>query len=79
LNIHKDFSKISTDILAQYFSKFDVLKNIFNTAIEFERISMNRNFENHTSSSVEIKGFIGVLLDYYSIDRIMFLNEIKSI
>ena len=79
LNIHKDFSKISTDILTQYFSKFDVLKNIFNTAIEFERISMNRNFENHTSSSVEIKGFIGVLLDYYSIDRVIFLNEIKSI
>ena len=72
LNINKELNDINTDILAQYFSKFDVLKSTFNTAIEFEKLSMNRAFELHTSASVEIKGFIGVLLDYYSIDRVKF-------
>jgi len=77
VNIYKDFNNTDTNHLAQYFSKFDVLKNTFNTAIEFEKISMSKTFTNHLTASTEVKSFIGVLLDYYSIDRVKFLNATK--
>jgi len=77
LNIIKQFEDIPTNILAEYFSKQDVLKSIFKTAIEFESIAMQKVFVNHLESSVEIKSFINVLLDFYSIDRVKFAESIK--
>lgn len=76
-NIHKELDSMQTDTLAQYFSKYEVLKKMFNTAIDFEQLAMNKNFSNHTASSVEIKGFIGALLDFSSIDRVEFAEATK--
>lgn len=76
-NIHKELESMQTNILSQYFSKYEVLKNIFNTGIDFEQLAMNKIFKNHLDSSVEIKGCIGVLLDFYSIDRVEFSTASK--
>lgn len=76
-NINKQLEDIQTNILADYFSMYEVLQNIFKTAIAFEEIAMKKEFVNHTKSSVEIKSFVGVLLDFYSVDRVKFSNAIK--
>ena len=76
-NINKQFENMPTDILAEYFSNNDVLKNIFKTAIEFENIAMSRVLKTHSESLVEVKSFIGVMLDYYGIDRVKFSQAIE--
>lgn len=76
-NIQKQLEDIQTNILAEYFSNYEVLQSIFTTAITFEEIAMNKNFVNHLDSSVEIRGFIGALLDFYSVDRVKFSSAIK--
>lgn len=76
-NINKQLEDIQTDILAEYFSKYEVLQSIFNTAILFEEMAMKKEFINHVNSPVEIKGLIGVLLDFYSIDRVDFTEATK--
>lgn len=76
-NIDKQLKDIKTDILAEYFSKYEVLQNLFSTAILFEEMAMKKEFSNHMDSSVGIKGLISVLLDFYSIDRVDFMEAIK--
>lgn len=77
-NIHKQLDEIQTDILADYFSSFEVLQNIFKTGIDFESIAMKKIFVSHLGSSVEIKSFVGALLDYFCIDRVKFSEAVKS-
>lgn len=76
-NIHKQLENIETDILADYFSNYEVLQNIFKTAIDFEAIAMKKQFSGHINSSVEIRSFIGALLDFYGIDRKQFSDATK--
>jgi hypothetical protein len=66
-----------TDMLAEYFSNNEVLKNIFKTAIEFESIAMARALKTHLEAPIEIKSFIGVLLDFYGIDRVKFSQTVE--
>lgn len=66
------FENLNTNILAEYFSKNDVSKNLFNVAIEFEQIAMNKNFVNHNNSSIPLRSMLGCLLDHWKIDRSIF-------
>lgn len=77
-NIYKQLGAFQTDPLAEHFSKYEVLQGIFKTAIIFEEMAMRKTFVNHLESLVEIKAFISVLLDFYSIDRISFSNASKG-
>lgn len=76
-NIKNQMNNIQTNILAEYFSKFEVAQNTYKTAIEFEQIAMKKKFPKHDDFSVFTKGFISVLLDFYSIDRVMFSEATK--
>lgn len=76
-NINKQLEDIQTNILAEYFSKHEVLQGMFTTALKFEALSMQKEFSSHTDSTVEVKSFIGALLDYYSIDRVKFSENTK--
>jgi hypothetical protein len=76
-NIRKQLENIQTNILADYFSNYEVSQNIFKTAIEFEQLAMNKTFVNHSDSSISARGFISVLLDFYSIDRVKFSEAAK--
>lgn len=77
-NINKQFENIPTGKLAEYFIKSDVSKSLFQTGIEFEKLAMNKDFKTHINESVEIKSFISVLLDYWTIDRVNFTNAINA-
>lgn len=77
LNINKQLDNIQSNILSDYFSNNEVVQGLFKTAIAFEELSMKKQFTNHTNGSVEIKGFISVLLDFYAIDRVSFSEATK--
>lgn len=76
-NINKQLEDIQTNILAEYFSKHEVLQGMFGTALKFEALSMQKEFSSHSEGTVEMKSFIGALLDYYSIDRVKFSENTK--
>lgn len=77
-NITKQLDDIQVNILSQYFSKFDVMQHLFETAIEFENLAMSKIFELHINSSIGVKSFIGVFLDFFSIDRVKFSESIQA-
>ncbi|MDX1489877.1 MAG: hypothetical protein R3332_01210 [Pseudohongiellaceae bacterium] len=64
-----DFESLPTKIVGEYFAKSEVAKVIFSTAREFESIAMNRTFKSHSESTIELRGIIGCLLDYWGINR----------
>jgi hypothetical protein len=74
LNIDEKLSSLPTGILSEFFSKSDVGKSLFNTAKELEGLAMNKEFKHHSSASVDVKSFLGCLLDYWGIDRKKFSN-----
>jgi hypothetical protein len=74
-NLDSEMSKLPTNILSEYFSKSDVGKTLFSTAKEVEKISMSKKFVSHSSSTIEVRSFIGCLLDYWQIDRSQFVLE----
>lgn len=77
-NIESKISSLPTGILGEFFSKNDVMKTLFNVAIELESLAMNNVFRSHKDSSVEVRGLIGCLLDYWDIDRIKFVENFRS-
>jgi hypothetical protein len=77
-NIKKQLEDLQTNILADYFSNYEVLQKIFKTAITFEEFAMKKEFVNHLEGSIEIKSFVSVLLDFFSVDRVRFSDAIKT-
>jgi hypothetical protein len=53
--------------------------SIFKVAKDFEELSMQRNFSSHTMASVELRGMLACLLDYWGIDRLQFSDALKEI
>lgn len=73
-----DFESLPTNIVGEYFSKSEVGKTIFPVAKEFEALSMNRVFINHFSSSAELRGVVGCLLDCWGVSRKAFSAVAKE-
>jgi len=78
-SIEQQLSAIPTKILGEYFSKIEVVMTIFKVAKDFEELSMQRNFSPHTIASVELRGMLACLLDYWGIDRLQFSDALKDI
>ena len=76
LSIENQLSNLKTSVLGDYFSKNDVARTLFNVAKEFEQLAMARDFVFHDMASVELRGVLFCLLDYWGIDR-RFLSEIQ--
>ncbi|WP_235039901.1 hypothetical protein [Vreelandella profundi] len=64
-----DFESLPTNVIGEYFSKSEVGKVIFSVAKELENVAMSRSFRSHYESSIELRGVIGCLLDYWEINR----------
>ncbi|WP_273860677.1 hypothetical protein [Photobacterium sp. GSS17] len=74
--ISDEFESLPTQIIAEYFSKGEVARTLFNTAKELELYAMSKEFRPHTESSLETRALIGCLLDFWSIDRKAFSSSI---
>jgi hypothetical protein len=77
--INRQLSELPTNILGEYFSRNDVTKSIFNVAKEFEKLAMEREFSTHSAASIDLRGVLACLLDYWSIDRVYFAHAIQGL
>jgi hypothetical protein len=68
-SVERQLDSLQVDILAEYFSKPGVGRGLFAVAKEFEQLSMQRVFVEHSSASVELKSMLYCLMDHWSIDR----------
>lgn len=71
-NVEKQLAELNTAILGEFFSKNEVSRNLFTVAKEFEQLAMARHFSSHEAASIELRSTLFCLLDYWSIDRVMF-------
>lgn len=76
--VNADFESLPTNIIGEYFAKSEVGKVVFSVAREFENISMSRTFINHANSTIELRGIIGCLLDYWGINRKEFGSVVSA-
>jgi hypothetical protein len=72
VNIQSKISNLPTAILGEFFSKLEVMRTLFNVAIELESLAMAATFKQHKKASVEVRSLIGCLLDFWEIDRTQF-------
>ncbi|NKQ10644.1 hypothetical protein [Pseudomonas sp. SST3] len=75
LSVDKQLAALQADILGSYFSRPEVGKNLFNTAKEFEQLSMQRQFTTHSQASTDLKSMFYCLLDHWSIDRTLMADR----
>ncbi|MCA0355256.1 MAG: hypothetical protein LCH85_24960 [Chloroflexi bacterium] len=68
-NLEEVYSSIPVNILSDYFSKSDIVKNLFNLAISFEKLAYNKTFYPLPSIDNDLQSIIGVILDFYNIER----------
>lgn len=74
------FRQLPSPILSEYFSKKEISNYLFDLALEFEKLAMNREFQHHSSQeNVLIKGTLFCLLDYWNISRSQFEEFSKKI
>jgi hypothetical protein len=67
--LSKDLDSIPTRILAEYFAKQSVLHDLFAIGKELEAAAYKANFVAPQSLTAGAKGAIGVLLDFWEMDR----------
>ncbi|WP_240775106.1 hypothetical protein [Pedobacter xixiisoli] len=73
-SVEHQFEQLNTGILAEYFSRSEVSRSLFSVAKELEKMAMNREFLSHHTASVETKGLLFCLLDYWGISRTYFIK-----
>jgi hypothetical protein len=77
-SVERQLSSLNTIILGEYFSKTEATKSLFSVAREFEHLSMQRSFSPHSNASIELRGLLGCLLDFWAIDRVVFGEKATS-
>lgn len=67
--------EIEIDILKEYFSKQDVIKNLFKLAIQFEKLAFSRVLASPNSIDTELKSIIAMFLDYFKLNRKNYFEQ----
>jgi hypothetical protein len=73
--LSKELDAIPTNILAEYFAKQSVSHDLFGVAKELEAAAYNAAFTPPQSLTPAAKGIIGVLLDFWEMDRKAILQN----
>lgn len=75
------FRQLPSHILSEHFSKKEIFNHLFELALEFEKLAMNREFQHHSNQELNplIKGTLFCLLDYWDISRLQFEELSKEI
>ncbi|NWJ22650.1 hypothetical protein HWX89_00010 [Rhizobium sp. RM] len=72
VSVERQLEQLNTAGLGEFFSKTDVARALFSVGREFEQLAFARNFKSHNVASVELKSVLFSLVDFWSIDRVMF-------
>lgn len=73
--IKKIVDEIDIDILKEYFSKQETIKNLFKWSISFEKLAFSRILTMPNNLDIEQKGLIAVFLDYYKLNRKSYFEQ----
>ena len=73
--IKKIVDEIDIEILKEYFSKQDIIKNLFRWSIAFEKLAFSRTLTIPNNLDTELKGLIAVFLDYYKLNRKSYFEQ----
>lgn len=75
--IKKSLDTTEMDILKEYFSKVETIKNIFKWSIAFEKKAFEKNLTLPKDLDVELKGTLALMLDFFKINRKDFFEIYK--
>ena len=67
--------EIEIDILKEFFSKQDIIKNLFKWSIQFEKLSFSRTLVSPNNIDPELKGVIAMFLDYFKLNRKNYFDQ----
>ncbi len=73
--LEKELDAIPTKVLAEYFAKQGVLQELFSVAKELEAAAYGTVFVPPQALSPTVKGILGVMLDFWELDRKNFLQN----
>lgn len=73
-----EYDKLKTDILGEYFSKYEVVNKLFVFAKKLENLAYNKSFIDPNSLPLELKSIVSVLLDYFEINRSIYFDVFKN-
>jgi hypothetical protein len=71
----RELDAIPTKVLAEYFAKQSVSQELFSVAKKLEAAAYNASFVPPQTFPPAVKGMIGVLLDFWEMDRNRFLQS----
>ncbi len=77
--IKKTLETDDINILVEFFSKVETIKNVFGWAIQLEELSFNKNFINPNEISPALQGVLALFLDYFEIKRTSFFNQFNQL
>lgn len=72
--IKKIIDETDIDILKEFFSKQESIKNLFKWAISFERMAFAKNLIHQNNIDIELKSVLAIYLDYLKINRKSFFE-----
>ena len=67
--VYSQFMEISADDIAEYLGSTKMLQKLLPTAIDFEGYAYRRDFLNPLAMAPEAQSIIGLLCDFFSLDR----------
>lgn len=67
--VYSQFMDIPADKIAEYLGNTKVMGRLLPIAISFESFAYNRNFSKPMETSYELQSILGLLCDFFSIDR----------
>ena len=73
--INKVVDEIEVDVLKEYFSRQEVIKNVFRWAVAFEKLAFSKVMTHPNTLESELKGVIALYLDYFKINRVKFFEQ----
>lgn len=68
------FMEIPANVIAEYLGNTKMMQRLLPIAIEFESFAFSRNLTSPATMSSELQSMLGLLCDFYSIDRKLILR-----
>lgn len=73
--IKKIIDEIDIEILREFFSKQETIKNLFKWAIAFEKLAFSKVMVYPNDIDIELKSLVAMFLDYYKLNRKSYFDQ----
>lgn len=76
--IRDQLGSLKTELLSEFFSRPEIMKNLFSLAKGFERSGYSNAFIRPSTLPTEHQSVLGVLLDYHGVERRRFYDSLET-